>query len=521
MTSTIRPRILVAILVLLLLVACGPAEQEPWPTLAPSPSVTDQEALPTRSPLPGKVPTWTAPPPTATRPFASPTPNPTRVGRAEIEEGTHEHLVQYGESLGLIALQYGTTIEAVMEANGLTNSDDLQAGQTLLVPAGLIPTGPAEKLVPDSELVYGPAFSHFDVATFAIKWGGYLTGYTEEVEGRLIGGPEIVQLVSQRYSVGPRLLLALLELQAGWVTEPAPAEETLFYPMGRVEEGWDGLFSQLSWVANQLNRGYYGWEAGWLRNLELSDGALAQLAPELNAGTVAVQSYLALHNSLPAWDAQVSWDGSFADVYRTFFGDPFRYAIEPLTPPGLTQPEMALPWGAGEMWYFTGGPHGAWGSGSGWAALDFVPADDSLGCNPSPEWVRAIATGRVLRSENGEVLVDMDDDGYEGTGWVVLYLHVHSDGRVPEGTWLETGDKIGHPSCEGGFGDATHLHLARRYNGRWIEADGPIPFVMGGWTAIGYSVEYNGALIKGDLTREATVGVRDPEINGIAAGPAR
>jgi murein DD-endopeptidase MepM/ murein hydrolase activator NlpD len=290
--------------------------------------------------------------------------------------------------------------------------------------------------------------------------------------------------------------------------------------MGKVEEGWDGLFIQLSWAANQLNRGYYGWEANWLRNVELIDGTLVQLAPELNAGTVAVQSYLALHSALPVWEAQVSWGGGFGDVYHTFFGDPFRYAIEPLIPPDLIQPEMALPWAAGETWYFTGGPHGAWGSNSAWAALDFVPADNSLGCNPAPDWVRAVAPGRVLRSENGEVLVDMDDDGYEGTGWVVLYLHIYSDERVPVGTWLETGDKIGHPSCEGGFGTATHLHIARRYNGRWIEADGPIPFVMDGWTPVSYSIEYDGALIKGDLTREATAnGVRDPEVNGIVAGP--
>jgi murein DD-endopeptidase MepM/ murein hydrolase activator NlpD len=291
--------------------------------------------------------------------------------------------------------------------------------------------------------------------------------------------------------------------------------------MGKVETDWDGLFIQLSWAANQVNRGYYGWEAGWLRNLELNDGTLVQLAPELNAGTAAVQSYLAIHNNLSAWEAQVSWEGGFGEVYRTFFGNPFRYAIEPLIPPDLSQPEMALPWGAGETWYFTGGPHGAWGSNSGWAALDFVPADDSLGCNPAPDWVRAIAPGRVLRSENGEVLVEMDDDGFEGTGWVVLYMHIHSGERVPEGTWLETGDKVGHPSCEGGYSDGTHLHIARRYNGRWIEADGPIPFVMDGWSAISYAVEYNGALVKGDLTRQAEVGIRDPEVNGVAAGPSR
>ncbi len=505
------------VLISLLLARCEPAE-DPWPTLTPSPAPAER-ALPTRSPLSAAaLPTFT-PSPTPTRPLASPTPDPTRPGDAPGEEGTDTHVVQYGETLGLIALKYGITVEALMEMNDLISSDQVQAGQTLIVEVGLLPVGPADKLIPDSELVYGPAFSHFHVPSFANQWGGYLVEYTEEVEGTELSGPEVVQLVAQQYSVGPRLLLALLELQAGWVSESEPRAETLFYPMGQAEEGYEGLYMQLSWAANRLNLGYYGWQAGWLRNTELADGTLVRFAPELNAGTVAVQRYLAIQNSLATWEIKVTWDGSLMDVYQTFFGDPFRYAIEPLIPVDLTQPEMALPWEQGTMWYLTGGPHGAWGSYSGWAALDFAPAStEELGCTPAPEWVRAVCPGRVVRSENGEVMVDLDDDGFEGTGWVVFYLHVASDERVPVGTWLETGDKIGHSSCEGGWGTAGHLHIARRYNGRWIEAEGPVPFVMDGWAPISYGIEYDGALIKGELTREAKEG-HDPEFNGIVAGP--
>jgi LasA protease len=506
------------ILVALLLGSCEPTE-DPWPTLTPSPAAAER-ALPTRSRQSAEaLPTFT-PLPTPTRPLASPTPDPTRPGDAPSEEGTDTHVVQYGETLGLIALQYGTTVEALMEMNELSSSDQVQAGETLIVEVGSLPIGPADKLIPDSELVYGPAFSHFNVPSFAGQWGGYLVEYTEEVEGVELSGPEIVQLVAQQYSVGPRLLLALLELQAGWVTESEPRADTLFYPMGQAEEGWEGLFIQLSWTANRLNLGYYGWQAGWLRNAELADGTLIRLAPGLNAGTVAVQRYLAIQSSPAAWEIKVTWDGSLMDIYQTFFGDPFRYAIEPLVPADLTQPEMALPWKQGEMWYVTSGPHGGWGSYSGWAALDFAPgSSEELGCRPASEWVRAVCPGRVVRSENGEVMVDLDDDGFEGTGWTVLYMHIASEERVPVGTWLETGDKIGHPSCEGGVSDGTHLHIARRYNGRWIEAEGPVPFVMDGWTPISYGVEYDGALIKGEETREAWGHGHDPEFNGIVAGP--
>jgi len=432
----------------------------------------------------------------------------------QVEPENESHLVQYGESLGVIAEMYGTTIEELMVLNDLTDPDSVHTGQTLLVPSGQLPIGPAEKLIPDSELVYGPAFSHFDVATFAAGQGGYLPCYTEEVDEQELSGPQIVQLVAQRFSVGPRLLLALLELEAGWVTEPNPAEDTLLYPMGKVETGWDGLFIQLSWTANQLNRGYYGWESEWLDRVKLDDGSLVQLAPGLNAGTAAVQAFLALCSSFPVWQVRAAGDGSLISIYQTFFGDPFQYAIEPLIPPDLAQPEMTLPWQEGEMWYLTGGPHGGWGSYSGWAALDFVPEGEQLGCYESAAWTRSICSGRVIRSENGEVVVDVDDDGFEGTGWTILYMHISRVGRVPLGAWLETGDKIGHPSCEGGFGNGTHLHLARRYNGRWIEADGPVPFVMDGWTPVSYWSEYDGALVKGEETREACE-CREPEFNGI------
>jgi hypothetical protein len=64
---------------------------------------------------------------------------------------------------------------------------------------------------------------------------------------------------------------------------------------------------------------------------------------------------------------------------------------------------------------------------------------------------------------------------------------------------LVAGDRVGHPSCEGGEATGTHLHFARKYNGEWVAAAGPLPFVLSGWTAHGGSVPYQGSLTKGDL----------------------
>jgi len=111
--------------------------------------------------------------------------------------------------------------------------------------------------------------------------------------------------------------------------------------------------------------------------------------------------------------------------------------------------------------------------------------------------------------------VDLDGDGYEQTGWVVLYMHIEERERVPVGVQVTTGDRIGHPSCEGGFSTATHVHLVRRYNGEWLAADGPLPFVIGGWRPIGASAEYGGSLVREDATKDACE-CRDDVVNGIA-----
>jgi hypothetical protein len=173
---------------------------------------------------------------------------------------------------------------------------------------------------------------------------------------------------------------------------------------------------------------------------------------------------------------------------------------------------MSFPWADDETWYYTGGPHGGWGSGTAWAALDFVTGDELNGCEPSTAYARAVSDGVIARSEWGLVVLDLDGDGYEGTGWTVVYLHLATEDRqVTEGQRVRQGDPIGHPSCEGGVSWATHLHIGRRYNGVWIAADcteclltDPSPqFNLGGWTAYSLGREYDGSLVRDDEYREA------------------
>ena len=294
-------------------------------------------------------------------------------------------------------------------------------------------------------------------------------------------GAGIIYRVSIENSVNPRLLLAVLEKQSHWVYgQPESLAET-DYPVGWLRPETKGLYYQLSWAVQQLNIGYYGWRDGSITELTFKDEKKLRLDPTLNAGSVGLMYLFSKLYNQPEWAGILYSQDGLMNQYQNMFGSPWLRAqtVEPLFPATLKQPPLEFPWLPGRTWSFTGGPHSPWGnaSASAPAALDFAPSAVVHGCYKSDEWVVASASGLVVRSENGVVMVDLDGDGYEQTGWNILYLHIAAEDRTPVNAWVNLNDHIGHPSCEGGMATGTHVHMARKYNGEWILADGPMPFV--------------------------------------------
>jgi hypothetical protein len=82
-------------------------------------------------------------------------------------------------------------------------------------------------------------------------------------------------------------------------------------------------------------------------------------------------------------------------------------------------------------------------------------------------------------------------------------MHVAAEERVLPGEYHYAGEQVGNPSCEGGVSNATHIHVARKYNGHWVAADGSHPFNLNGWISSGDGIEYNGFLSRGSQTVEA------------------
>ena len=148
--SLLVTRCLPALLALLALAACAPpAPASPRSTAA---VVLDITVAPTQD-----VDA------TATAYARQLVPSPTPAGL---------YVVQQGDTLGGLAEDFGTTVEDLMAANGLTDPNAIQAGQTLIIPslisgtlalgtptplAGTAVTTVTATLTPTATLAPGPA----------------------------------------------------------------------------------------------------------------------------------------------------------------------------------------------------------------------------------------------------------------------------------------------------------------------------------------------------------------------------
>lgn len=421
------------------------------------------------------------------------------------------YYAQSGEWLPAIASRFGVEVSEITSPKEISDKGYIDAGTLLIIPNRLdntIQYTPANQFMPDSEVVFSATSAGFDVDKYVKDAGGYLSTYREWLNyTQWTSGAGEIERLAYENSINPRLLLAILDYEANWVRGNPPSQFLTDYPLGQENYRNKGMFGQMTWGVNQLYVGYYGWRRGTITELTFTDGTKLPLDPTLNAGTVAVMTLFSRHHSLNEWLRIMDVNSGFPFFYNNMFGDPWGRAnsVGSFFPPGMSQPPMSLPFEYGKTWSFTGGPHSAWGTDGPLAAVDFAPENDKPGCFVTESWVVAIASGLVVRSGNGVVVIDTDGDGSEQTGWNIMYLHIATKDRITVGQWVDQGGLIGHASCEGGKSTGTHTHIARKYNGEWMLADGPIPFVFDGWTVIAGDQPYLGKMVKGNNVVTADV----------------
>jgi murein DD-endopeptidase MepM/ murein hydrolase activator NlpD len=442
---------------------------------------------------PGAFLTPTVPP---TEVIPSPTPFVERPNYAPGE--LVEYIAQTGDTLPALAAYFHTTVAEIREANPVIPADatTMPPGFPMQIPIYYAQFwGSPYQIIPDSRFVNGPSQVDFNTADFVNSQNGWLRSYRGYIAGQTRTGAEMVDYVASNFSVSPQLLLALLEYQLGALTQPESIYDLESYPLGHNSVLHRGLYPQLVWAANTLNNGYYRYRTGDLATIEFNDGTFERPDPWQNAATVALMYYFSLYNSREAYALAIGPDG-LAGTFQALFGDPWAND-DPHVPGSLRQPDWMLPFEDRKTWAFTGGPHTGWGTGAPAAAIDFAPPSVAFGCVRSDEWATAMADGVIIRSETGLIELDLDMDGDTRTGWVVMYLHVATEDRPRVGDVFKAGDRLAHPSCEGGTSTGTHVHLARKYNGEWIPAgEGPLAWTMEGWVVEKGVLPYQGTLRK-------------------------
>jgi LasA protease len=428
-----------------------------------------------------------------------------------------EYTAQSGDTLVNLSNRFNTTIEEILNENPVIPEDatTLPPGLPMQIPIYYEALwGSQFQILPNCSFVNGPAQIDFDIESFVQSQPGWFKYFEQFAAEEQRSGAEIITYISTSFSISPKLLLALLEYQLNALSDPITPDDLLDgYPLGYRSSGYHGLYIQLVWAANILNQGYYGWQGSHLDTLEFVDRTIEHPDPWQNSATVALQYYFSHLEPKAVYSHTIHTDG-FQKIYQDLFGDP--WACQPQIPGSLRQPQLTLPFKGGETWAFTGGPHTGWGQGDPWAALDFAPPSAETGCEITSAWATAVAPGIIARSEPGLIELDLDGDGDFRTGWVILYLHLGTQNKIPVNTRVETGDNLGHPSCEGGESTGSHIHIARKYNGEWIPAAGVIPFNLGGWIAHAGTREYQGTL---ELFSDTVIASTDAEQKSLISYP--
>lgn len=422
----------------------------------------------------------------------------TPIPRPQVDEQLyHVYAAQSGDTLCVVASHFGVSPQEITSPGVVIGSGILPPGQYLVIPKTETNRATSAMILPDSAVIDSPCAQDFDISAFVREAGGFLSSFSQVVAGSRISGAAVVQRVADNQSVNPRLLLVFIEHRAGLVYGDQPPLD-IYHPLRMNNDYFKGLYQELSLVARMINTGYYGWRYGDINNIEFSDELSARIAANRNAGSVGVLNLFARLYPSYEWEDRLLGADGFMQLYLSMFEDPMICAarVEPLLTDQVTAPVLELPFAEGEVWAFTAGPHYSWVEGTPLGAIDFAPSIKDAGCIVSQKYARASAAGTVTRADNSVVMLTLEDENQQSTGWELMYMHIADQGSVSLGTRLAVNDPIGHPSCEGGSATGTHVHIARKYKGEWIGTTELFPFILSGWRVVPGSLIYTGTMVK-------------------------
>ncbi|NWJ94378.1 MAG: hypothetical protein HXX20_01200 [Chloroflexi bacterium] len=272
----------------------------------------------------------------------------------------------------------------------------------LLLPMGAVPFQMAsaqvsslnQNLIDDSRFGTNPLFGQQQIQDFLNSQPGSLKSYQSPY---LINQTEPVAQVlfdtNIFYLINSQLLIVLMELQTGLITNQNPSAGDYQNPM-KVAVPGQFFLDSLSNAADQLNNLAQNYKPG--ATINFVDGSTLPASSSINNGTYAIQAFLALYNTPADWEIKIgSGPNGFVSLFTKWFGDPTKPSVsasQQRRPNSIGNPAFpSLPWPYGGTGVITQGPSTAHDGGGG---IDFYTYTHQI---------TSIADGTVIQSKtNGE-----------------------------------------------------------------------------------------------------------------------
>ncbi len=343
--------------------------------------------------------------------------------------------------------------------------------QAEVLPGTPAPAAPAP-FFDDQRLTYEPDFYTPQVQGFLDTQPGTLKRLAFQVGDRQHTFAETLVSQTSYYSVNPKVVLALLELQSSLLSTAGPSAEQVGWAMGYRGENGNrrGLSAQVRWAVRQI---VYGKRA-YPNSIPLTYADNSSVPPPPGMGmSEYVVAYVLAQTTTP--DRLPSLLQRFQAVYTSLFGDP-RPAPEGW--PAPSAPFLAWPMQhAAQVTSFF--DHDApfltrdasssittyWGRSETDIAFAYDGHDGWDYALAPPDMALAAADGQVIFAGNADdgcatraVILD------HGNGYRTLYWHLASV-DVETGQPITRGQTLGMIGASG-CATGPHLHFGVQYLGR-------------------------------------------------------
>lgn len=330
----------------------------------------------------------------------------------------------------------------------------------------------------DLRLTYEPGFYAPQIQAFLDGQPGPLKRLSLVVGGRQHSFAEVLVGQTSYYSVNPRVLLALLELQSRLLSTENPGADQLAWAMGYQGEGGKsrGLGAQVRWATRQIILAKRDYPSA--APLTFADRSTAPPPAEMTLAEYALARALAPTTTA---DKLPTLLRAFQETYTRLFGDPRPYPADwpPPAEPFLWWP-LERP-AQVTSFFDHGGPFLARNPRDGvvtyWGRREI---DIAFAYNGHDGWDYAAAPPALaLAAADGDVVFagNADDNCAtravildHGNGYRTLYWHL-ARVDVAIGQAVRRGEALGVVG-ESGCAFGPHLHFGVQYLGRNVDPYG-------------------------------------------------